>query len=234
MPDQVLFMRTLSEFAQALVRRYEVADVLYDMAGRLIEVLDLAGAGVSLADGDRIRFVTGANEATVKVEEAQEAAQEGPCVQAWRTGQPVLVSDIRQPLGRWDAYRAAATHHGFVAVAAIPMKLEARTLGALNLYATRVREWREDELAVARVMADVATSYIINASELDKAERTARQLQEALESRIVIEQAKGMLASERRTSPDDAFRVLRAHARRHNTGLRAVAEAVVHLGLRPE
>lgn len=233
MVDQALFLRTLSEFAQTLVRPYEVGDVLYDMTGRLIEVLGVTGAGVSLGEGDRIRFATGVNEASVRTEEAQEEAQQGPCVQAFRTGEKVLVSDLREVGEGWDVFREAALGAGFLAVAAIPMKVDSRSLGALNVYSSTKRAWSSDDVATATVLANMATSYIINASELEKANRTAEQLQQALESRIVIEQAKGMVAAQRKIHPDQAYRVLRQHARSHNSSLRAVADAVVNLGLRP-
>lgn len=120
-----------------------------------------------------------------------------------------------------------------MAVAALPMMVDSRSIGALNLYNHQVRQWSDDDLAAARVLADMATSYIINASELEKAQRTTEQLQEALDSRLVIEQAKGILAADGRLGMDQAYQVLRRHARSHNASLRSVAEAVVNLGLRP-
>lgn len=113
------------------------------------------------------------------------------------------------------------------------MMVDSRALGALNLYADQPRQWSDDDLAAARVLADMATSYIVNASELERAQRTAEQLQEALDSRIVIEQAKGILAADGRLEMDQAYQVLRRHARNHSASLRSVAEAVVNLGLRP-
>ena len=96
-----------------------------------------------------------------------------------------------------------------------------------------VRDWTADDLDAARILADMATSYVINASELDRQRRVNEQLKEALASRIVIEQAKGALAAERGISVDEAFEVLRRHARSHSMNLRKVADAVVTLGLRP-
>jgi GAF domain-containing protein len=231
--DQGLFLRMLSEFARTLVVRYEIADVLYELAGRTTTLLDVAGAGVSLGDEGRLRFVTGVNEATVRVEQTQERAQEGVCVEAYTWGKPVMVPDLAEIRGRWEDFWNEATRVGFAAVLGIPMRLDDDVLGAVNIYSAEPRSWSDDDVATAQVLADMATSYVVNASELEKSRRTAEQLQEALQSRIVIEQAKGILAAERKIPVDDAFDVLRTHARSHNANLRAVAEAVVNLGLRP-
>lgn len=233
MVDQALFLRILSEFARTLVGRYQVGDVLYELVERLTGVLDVAGAGVSLGEADHVRFVTGVGEAVVRVEEVQESAQEGPCTEAYRDGKVVTIPDLREVTGKWDTYCPAALDNGFLAVAAIPMMVDSQSIGALNLYNHQIRQWSDDDLAAARVLADMATSYIINASELEQAQRTAEQLHEALDSRIVIEQAKGILAADGTLGMDQAYEVLRRHARSHNASLRSVAEAVVNLGLRP-
>jgi GAF domain-containing protein len=232
--DQALLLRTLSEFAHTLVRRYQIGDVLYELVARVAAVVGVAGAGVSLGEGDRVRFVSGLNEASIAVEHAQEQGQDGPCTEAYRTGQIVLVRDLGAlEASRWEQYRAAALNAGFRGVAAIPMRVDGHLLGALNIYAAEARDWPEDDLAAAQVLADMATSYIINASELAQAQRTAEQLSEALESRVVIEQAKGLVAADFKVSLDQAFETIRRHARQHSASVRSVAEAVVNLGLRP-
>ena len=113
------------------------------------------------------------------------------------------------------------------------MHLEERNVGALNLYSTSVRPWTERDLAAATVMADMATAYLINASVYDKQKRLAEQLPQALDSRVVIEQAKGVLANEHDISVDEAFERIRKHARAHGATVQTVAEAVVDVGLRP-
>ena len=231
--DQALFLRVLSEFTRTLVVRYEIADVLYELAGRTTALLDVAGAGVSLGDQGRLRFVTGVNEATVRVEQTQERAQQGVCVEAFKSGKPVSVPDLAELDERWEEFRNEAQAVGLGAVLAIPMRLDDEVLGAMNIYSAEPRLWTDDEIATAQVLADMATSYLVNASELEKSRRTSEQLQEALQSRVVIEQAKGILSAERRISMDEAFETLRRHARNHNANLRAVADAVVNLGLRP-
>ena len=234
MVDQALFLRILCDFAQTLIRRYEIGDVLYELSERVTGVLGISGAGVSLREGDHVRFVTGVNQVVVRVEAAQEETQEGPCTEASMTGKVVTVPDLRDVVGKWERYSAAALEAGFVGVAAVPMMVDGQALGAINLYSETPRQWSEDDTAAAGVLAAMATSYIINASELEKAQRTSEQLQEALESRIMIEQAKGILAADGRMGMDQAYEVLRRHARNHNASLRSVAEAVVNLGLRPQ
>jgi hypothetical protein len=106
-------------------------------------------------------------------------------------------------------------------------------LAALDIYDDHIRDWTERDLSTARVLADIATGYLMHASELDRARRVNEQLQAALDSRVVIEQAKGLLAGERGISLDTAFAVLRNHARNRNAPIHAIAQAVVELGLRP-
>lgn len=233
MVDQALFLRILSEFARTLVVRYEIADVLYELAARTTTLLDVAGAGVSLRDQGRLRFVTGVNEATVRVEQGQERLQQGVCVEAFTSGRAVTVPNLAEVGEQWAEFRDEARAVGFAAVLGIPMRLDDDVLGAVNIYSAEPREWSDEDVATAQVLANMATSYLVNASELEKSRRTAEQLEEALQSRIMIEQAKGILSAERKVSMDEAFKALRDHARNHNANLRAVAEAVVNLGLRP-
>lgn len=113
------------------------------------------------------------------------------------------------------------------------MHLNGTRLGVLNLYHDHPHDWTDDELEVAELLAYMATAYVANAARLDQVRHTAEQLQEALDSRVIIEQAKGILAGERGITVDEAFAVLRSHARTNNVSLRAVANAVVNLRLRP-
>jgi AmiR/NasT family two-component response regulator len=105
------------------------------------------------------------------------------------------------------------------------------TMGTLDIYDMRPRTWEDDDLEASLLLTDMAVSYVANASELERSERIREQLQQALESRVVIEQAKGMIAAERGVGIDEAFKVLRQHARARNANLHDVAQAVVNLGL---
>lgn len=126
-----------------------------------------------------------------------------------------------------------ASELGVRAVLGIPLTTNGQALGAMNIYSLRERDWQASEVRVARVLCDMASSYVVNASELDQARRTAEQLQQALDSRIIIEQAKGVIANEQRITVEEAFVILRDHSRQQGASLRAVSQAVVELGLRP-
>lgn len=225
-------MQTLSEFAATLVKDFTVSDVLHDLAERATAVVGADGAGVSLQHDGHLRFATALDERCSRLERVQESEQAGPCVDALRAGKVVAVADLAAAPG-WGAYGIAAREAGIAAIAGIPMRLGGQKIGTLNLYSNTRREWSEEDLDAAHVLADIASSYVINASKLAQQRRLNEQLREALNSRVVIEQAKGILAAERGISVDDAFELLRRHARSYRTSLRSVADAVVNLGLRP-
>jgi GAF domain-containing protein len=233
MLDQDRLLDVLTRFSRTLASRYDVSDVLYELSDSVVDVLGASGAGVSLADeAGRLCFATATDGVVAVLEEVQEATQDGPCRRAFQTNEAVFSSDLRT-IEDWPEVRETALRHGLLSVAGIPMALAGSALGSLNIYDRNVRTWSADDIAAARVFADMATSYIAHASELDRARRVNEQLQTALNSRVIIEQAKGILAGERRISLDEAFNILRQHARNHNARLRAVAHAVVELGMRP-
>ena len=233
MADQKLLTQTLSEFASTLVKDFSISDVLHDLAERATAVVGADGAGVSLQHAGHLRFATALDEWSSNLERVQETEQAGPCVDALQAGEAVAVADLTEADRGWGAYGQAAREAGIVAVAGIPMRLNGEKIGTLNIYSNTRREWSEEDLGAAGVLADIATSYVINASKLAQQRRINEQLQEALDSRIVIEQAKGILSAERSIPIDEAFELLRQHARSHRAALRSVAEAVVNLGLRP-
>jgi GAF domain-containing protein len=232
MAELKLLMQTLSEFASTLVQDFTISDVLHDVAERATMVVGADSAGVSLLHDGLLHFATALDERCSDLERVQESEQAGPCVDALRAGEAVAVADLTEGPG-WGAYGQAARAAGIAAILGVPMRLDGEKIGTLNIYSNTRREWAEDDLHAARVLADIATSYVINASKLARQRRLSEQLQEALSSRIVIEQAKGILAAERGISIDKAFEILRRHARSHRASLRSVAEAVVKLGLRP-
>lgn len=232
MAEDRLLVEALSGFVRTLVRPYDVEAVLAELNERVTALLDLAGSGVSLLDGDSLEFVTARTPAAAEVEQVQQEHQQGPCVEAARGGVVVVSSDLSRESSRWPQVAAVAARHGILAVAGIPLTLGDETVGVLNLYAAQPREWSAEDLAVAGVLADMATTYLINASTLHQRDRLNDQLKQALESRVLIEQAKGITANDRGIDVDAAFQLLRRHARNHNTSLRKVCEAVVTSGLR--
>ncbi len=234
MPANDLLLDVLTRFADTLAGRYDVADVLYALTDHAVEVLAATAAGVSLSDDhDMLQFVSANSELASQLERVQQESRQGPCHLALLQGREVVVDDITSH-DEWPIYRSKAAELGLRAVMGIPLGVGERCLGALNIYHHERRDWTDDDVANARVLANIATSYVLHASQLDEARRLNEQLQQALESRIVIEQAKGLLAGELGVTLEDAFDMLRHHSRSNNATLRAVAEAVVQLGLRPD
>ncbi len=226
-PDTIL--DSLERFAGTLTSGYGIGDVLHNLTEEMTEVLDLTGAGVTLVHDGQQRFVTAAIDAIATLERVQEHWQAGPCIDAVATGRPVTMSDIAggEASKRWPDYTVAAKTAGIQAVAGIPMLAEGAAVGAVNLYESQPRDWSAEDLRVAAVFANIATGYLAHASAAQQQQRTAEQLQQALNTRLIIEQAKGVLAAKRETTVDDAFQVLRKYARDHNARIHDVARAVV-------
>jgi GAF domain-containing protein len=231
MYDHRLFLGTLSNFAHLLPTTYDAGAVLEELTGSITAILGLAGSGVSLAEDGRLRFATAVTEASSALERVQERHQRGPCRTAFETGEIVTVRDVRECGDGWPEFAEAARREGIAGVVGVPMRLAERAIGAMNLYAAEPRDWSQEDLTAAGVLADVATGYVVNASTLRQQQQLTEQLQQALDSRVVIEQAKGMTASRHGVTVDEAYQRMRRHARNHNTGLRAVSEAIVHVGL---
>jgi GAF domain-containing protein len=213
-----------------MVRGFEVNDVLYELCDHVVDILDAVGAGVSVVVEGRLQFVTATSERVIGVERAQETHQDGPCTTAYVTGKVVAVPDIAEQ-SAWPEYRATAEAAGIVAVVGIPLTIDHHRVGSLDVYDTVRREWTDEELDAARVLADIATAYIVRAGELAQSRQLSEQLQTALDSRIIIEQAKGALARDLGTTVDDAFEVMRRHARRTGASIRWVADGIVNLGM---
>src|SRR5664280_2827390 len=232
MYDQPLFLQTLSRFAVVLPVRYDLEAALSELTESVTAVLGLSGSGVTMADqAGRMRFVTAVSQASGELERNQEEQQAGPCRDAYDTGEVVRVTDVRAESTRWPEFSATAVRLAVAGVAGVPMRLDDQIIGALNLYSGEPRQWSDEDVAVAGVLADVATSYVVNASKLRQQEQLSEQLQEALESRIIIEQAKGITAYKNAVTIDKAYQLMRRHARNNNASLRLVAEAIVAVGL---
>jgi GAF domain-containing protein len=231
MADKEALHRALAQYARTLMHDYNVGDLLYQLTDQVVSVLDVAGAGVSLGGPDgRLQFVTATDERVVRLEEQQMESMEGPCHDAYHSGDQILVTDLNR-VGYWPRYAPVALKVGCQAVAGLPMRVEDQRIGALTIYADLPRKWVQEDLEAAQLLADMATGYIVNARELQQSRQLAEQLQQALNTRVVIEQAKGMLAERRGVDPEEAFDILRDYARSHNRRLHEVARAVVQSAL---
>ena len=231
-PERVI--GAAADFARALTELSDTGEVLYRLAEHVSELLALDGTGVSLADdAARLHPVTGINQLTTHLEETEERLQEGPCIDAFRDGAPVTVQSTAELSAAWPQWSRAATSDGVQAAAATPLRAHDSSLGSVNLYRRAAGPWREGDLRVAGLFADMASSYIAQRAELERSQQLSAQLQQALDARVIIEQAKGVLATNLNCTVDHAFTVLRDHARRTSSSLRAVAHAVVHQGFQP-
>lgn len=227
MAGQEQLFNALRSFAATLASDYDVSEVLDGVCDHLVEVLDGLGAGVTLLDGDgQLRFAAANHPAVVASEQAQERVQEGPCTDCLAGPAPIVVADIAIE-DRWPAYREALAGADLRAVVAVPLVVRDQTIGAVDVYTDEPRRWSDDDIEAATVLAQMATAYVIRANLTAEVERVNEQLQQALESRIFIEQAKGKLAGERAIDMEEAFEVLRSYARSTNQTVRAVAQQLV-------
>lgn len=227
MAGQQQLFNALRSFASTLAGDYDVSDVLHQVCDHLVEVLDAEGAGVTVLDGDRrLRFAAATSGSVIAAERVQEETQEGPCAACLASGKAVVVTDVRAD-DRWPRYREALGEAGLRSVVAIPLLVRDQRIGAVDVYDTEPRRWSEADVAAASILAEMATAYVVRANATAEIERVNEQLQQALDSRIVIEQAKGKLAGERGIEIDAAFEVLRGHARSNNLTVRSVAESIV-------
>jgi GAF domain-containing protein len=227
MYDHKLYLQMLAGFTTTLLAPYEVDTVFAELAGRVTDLLGLAGSGVCLARDDRLVLHTSVGPELAALERIQDRNQDGPCVTAFRTGRPVAIEDLATEAYRWPTYCQSASTAGICAVASIPMRLGDATVGVLDLYAQERRSWPEDDVAAATVMANMATAFLINASYHRKQIELNEHLQHALDSRITVEQAKGVLAARLGVTPDEGFDRLRRYARNRNATVRDVARAVI-------
>jgi GAF domain-containing protein len=220
--------RTLGELADTHVDDFDVVDLLTRLTDRCVEVLDVEAAGIMLAAPDgHLRVMASSSEAMRVLELFEVQAQEGPCLDSHRTGKPIVNQDLAGVDGRWPRFAAEALAAGFQSVHALPMRLRGSVIGALNLFRVGPGEMGVADIEVAQAFADVATIAILQHRAAHEAQVINEQLTHALNSRVVIEQAKGMVAERLDLDMEASFAVLRGHARNHNLRLVDVADAVI-------
>jgi GAF domain-containing protein len=225
---------SLVEMADTLVNDYHVVDLLTGLADRCVSLLGVSAAGVMLASpAGALGLVASSSEAMRLLELFELQAQEGPCLDAFRTGERVEHENLAAGSGRWPSFSAAALQAGFRSALALPLRLRDLTIGAMNLLSTTRTPMDEADIVVARAFADLAALSIIQHQAAADAQRLNEQLSAALTSRVVIEQAKGIISERAGIQLDVAFSRLRAHARNHNLGLTDVAQAAIDGTLDP-
>ena len=232
-PREALLARTMVELAETLVDDFDVVEILTMLTARCVEVLGIDAAGIMLASlqGD-LRVVASSSEEMRLLELFEVQSQEGPCFDSFRTGKPVVNQNLALSSQRWPRFSVEALTAGFHSVHALPMRLRGSIIGALNLFNVSVGEISVPDIAAAQAFADLATIAILQQRATFEAQQVNQQLTLALTSRIVIEQAKGMIAERRGLNMEQSFLTLRNHARRHNLRLVDVANDVI-LGTLP-
>lgn len=232
-----LVARAFVSLADTLVDDYDVIELLTRLVDHSIELLSADAAGIMLADAQGLlRVVATSSEGARLTELMQLQADEGPCVDCYRTGSPVNVTDLSEAAARWPAFVEAAAATGqplFRAVHAVPLRLRGEAIGALNLFRQLPGAMPTEELTLGQALADVATIAILQERAVRRAEVLTEQLQAALTSRVIIEQAKGVLAQHSGLGMDESFNRLRGYVRSRNARLSDVARAVAERVLPP-
>jgi len=213
--------------ADTLADEFDIVEFLQNLSADSVEIIGAEAASVMLADArGGLRLVASSEERMRVLELFEIQSAQGPCLDAFGSGQAVQASGAESH-ARWPVFAQQASEAGFHALCAVPMRTHADTIGALNLYRCSDQLFSEAELEIARAMAQVATIALVQERAIRERGMLAEQLQAALHSRIVIEQAKGMLAEHLSTTVDKAFQLLNNYARDHNRRLTEVARDLV-------
>lgn len=223
-----LVLQTFARLADTLVAGYDIVDLLQMLVDVCRELLDADEAGIMLVDlfGD-LEVVASTSESSRLVEMMQVGAAAGPCVESFRTGRSVSLPDLADSPAEWSGFQAIAGAQGFASTHAVPLRLRETTIGTLNLFRRVPGELNHRDLVTAQAFADVATIGILHERALREHSIVTEQLQSALNSRIVIEQAKGVVSHLLGVSIDEAFDLIRGYARDNRLGISDVAARLV-------
>ena len=228
--DSKKLAQTFVELADSLVDEFDALDVLNVLVERCVDFLGVSAAGLLFADGqEQLRVAVSSSESARLLDLYQLQNDEGPCLECYQSGRAVTAASMEEARDRWPRFAAAASEEGFVGVLALPLRLRGRVLGALNLFDAKDGALADPAVTpVAQAMADVATIAILQERLVKQSEVLNEQLQSALNSRVVIEQAKGVLATRLDIDMGQAFDLLRKRSRDERRRLVEVAEEVVH------
>jgi transcriptional regulator with GAF, ATPase, and Fis domain len=226
--DTELLSDTFVELADTMVAEFDVIEFLHLLTDRSVALLAASAAGVVLADPrGELRVAAASSEEAELLELFQLQNDQGPCLECFRTGRAVTATDLAGPAPQWPRFAEAAARAGFRSVEALPMRLRDQVIGALNLFGAGPGGFDVADLRIGQALADVATIGLLHERNVRRRETVAEQLQGALNSRVVIEQAKGKLAERLSIDMDRAFKMLRDYARNSNQHLTDVARDFV-------
>ncbi|MCX4093895.1 GAF and ANTAR domain-containing protein [Nocardia sp. alder85J] len=219
--------RAFVRLIDTLVADYDTMDLCQQLVDDCVELLSASAAGLLLSDSTSLRVLAASSEQTRLMELFQLQADAGPCLDAYRTGTRIVVDDLTEQASRWPVFGHRMLAEGFRAVYAVPLRLREQRIGALNLFCEQPGALRPADVSVGQALADVATIGILHQRVVARQAIVNEQLQTALNNRIIIEQAKGVLAERSGLDTAQAFATLRAYARSTSTRLAVLARAIV-------
>jgi len=215
------------EVADTLVDEFDLIEFLQMLTAHTSELADAAAAGLLLADQHgRLQFMAASHEQARLLELFQVQTHEGPCQDCFSQAKPVINADLNDAADRWPRFAPRAVAAGFRSVHAFPLRLRNEVIGALNLFGTAAGAMEPPAIRIVQALADVATIGLLQERAIHRAEVLTEQLQAALNTRIIIEQAKGVLAQIHGCGTDEAFELLRAYCRTHRLRLSQVAHTI--------
>lgn len=222
---------TFVELVDTLASDYEIGEFLQFLTHRCTEILQADTAGVLLeTPRGHLELAGAASDEMYEIEQIEIELGQGPCIEAYRSREPVIAPELATFESRWPQVVPRLAGLGMQAGYAFPLQFRGDCIGALNLYRTVPGEFRKEDVRLGQAFAHMAAIGILQERKVTAAEERAAQLQHALDSRLIIEQAKGVLAQRHGLAPDEAFEKLRHHARRHNSRLHDLSRRIVHDG----
>lgn len=228
MVTQERLLQVLVELSDTLVADFDVVDFLHTLAETSVELLDASAAGLMLVDQHgHLHIAASSSEESLMFELFELQNEQGPCLDAYRRGEPIFNVDPVGAQRRWPVFGAAVRNAGFASVHAIPMRLREDVIGAMNLFLTRPGDLAPEDLDLAQALADIATIGLLQQRAIQEQELLAEQLEGAMTSRVVIEQAKGVLAERHSLPVAEAFTLMRTHARSTGRPLSLIATQIV-------
>jgi GAF domain-containing protein len=222
------------ELADTLVDEFDALDFLHTLTDRSVELLNADAAGVILSDQrGHLQVVASTSNRAQDLELFELQSDEGPCLDCFNTGRVVANVELSMARQRWPHFSDAFVRAGYQSAHAVPLRLRSQVIGAMNLFCVDQTTLSDQDLALGQALADVATIGLLQERAVRQSDLVSEQLQTALNSRVLIEQAKGVLLARTGVGVDEAFRLMREHSRRSHQPLREVAAAVIDGTLTP-
>jgi len=217
----------IREFTGAILNPFDLDELLHRLTRQATDAIDAVGAGIMLtADDGQLEFVAASEQLVVEAERHQHLVREGACHEAHASNRLVVVEDLVTET-RWPEYRPRVIQLGLRAVLGVPMNAHGQTIGVINIYRDRPTRWSDEDIASAEILASMGAGYILNANHMRAQHTLAQQLQDAIASRDIIGQAKGILMAQLGLDADAAFDLLRTISQQQNLKLREVAQDLV-------